>query len=448
MDATTCLEFIEIKNQFGDNLNEEMTSSLKEWERAVVNIAVIGETYVGKSSHINAHFGNYAATAGHAGDTTQEVTPYGRNGPIDLSNADLKEDEVLIFWDLPGFNTIKFNKKTYDEHVNLDRYNFFLILTDKIFTHDIHWLLGEILRRNKRFFLVRTKIDQAIDNARKHPPRQTPEQVMETIRNKIGGALQESVADFESKNPGFQYVYDPENFKVYFVENHDASAYDFPQLRDDIFGSMTALQKEVYLIQCRSYTKKMRDEKYKNFKKRILKVSAASAAGAPIPGSTLLFDVPLISYEVFQYMKVFGIDKQTIREIEQDSGLDRDRIETPFKEYLRKSHKALYAIRETIGEVKSIKIPELKHLAPGIIGALTLIAASGTAETAAEATVPILGVAIASMLSFGTTYTQLRWRKFFHYEDIFDSLNIFAYHLRSVDIRWSFSFQDETRKIC
>ena len=39
----------------------------------------------------------------------------------------------------------------------------------------------------------------------------------------------------------------------------------------------------------------------------IFQVAAASAAGAPIPGSTLLFDVPLITYEVFQYMKVTSV---------------------------------------------------------------------------------------------------------------------------------------------
>ena len=64
IDAETCKEFIHIQSQSGDNLNEQMTSSLQEWEKTRVNIAVIGETYVGKSTHINAHFGNYAASAG------------------------------------------------------------------------------------------------------------------------------------------------------------------------------------------------------------------------------------------------------------------------------------------------------------------------------------------------------------------------------------------------
>ena len=407
LDLASTQQFAELTAQFGDRLNSEMNSAVKAWESSKVNIAVIGETYVGKSTHINLHFGNNAATAGHAGDTTQTVTPYGQTGPI---NEESDRNEVLVFWDLPGFNTMNFNRETYDGVVKLDKYHFFLILTDKIFTHDIHWLLGEILRRNKRFFLVRTKIDQAVYNASKHPPRQTREEVIEETRRKIENGLKESLKTFKTKNPTLKYAYNPQNFKVYFVDNHNSSDYDFRQLREDIWASMSSLQKEVYLMQCRSYSKPMRDEKYKNFRKRILKVAAASAAGAPIPGSTLLFDIPLISYEVFWYMRVFGVDKQTIREREEDSGFNRGQIEGPFKEYLQKSHKALCIIREAIGERRSITIPGLRHLAPAIIGALTLVAASGTAESAAEAIVPIVGVAIASLVSFGTTSTQLYWR--------------------------------------
>ena len=130
---------------------------------------------------------------------------------------------------------LRFNKETYDEAVNLDRYDFFSILTDKIFTHDIHWLLGEILRRNKRFFLVRTKIDQAIENARKHPPKQNAEVVMETTRKKITEALDISLEDFKEQNPRLTFAYNPKGFKVYFVDNHDPTAYDFPQLQEDLF---------------------------------------------------------------------------------------------------------------------------------------------------------------------------------------------------------------------
>ena len=68
---------------------------------------------------------------------------------------------------------------------------------------------------------------------------------------------------------------------------------------------------------------------------------------------------------MFDLFKVFGIDKQAIREIEMSSELAPGRIEKPFQEYLKSSHKALYAIRETIGEVKNVTMPQLKHLAPG-----------------------------------------------------------------------------------
>ena len=146
LDLASTQQFAELTAQFGDQFISEMNSAVKVWESSKVKIAVIGETYEGKITHINSHFGNNAATAGQAGDTTQTVTPYGQTEPI---NEESDRKEVLFFWDLPGFNTMNFNRGTYDGVVKLDRYDFLLILTDKIFTHDIHWLLGEILRRNK-----------------------------------------------------------------------------------------------------------------------------------------------------------------------------------------------------------------------------------------------------------------------------------------------------------
>ena len=127
LDLASTQQFAELTAQFGDQFNSEMNSAVKAWESSKVNIAVIGETYVGKLTHNNLHFGKNAATTGHAGDTTQTVTPYEQTGPI---NEESDRNEVLVSWDLPGFNTMNFNRETYDGVVKLDRYHFFLILTD------------------------------------------------------------------------------------------------------------------------------------------------------------------------------------------------------------------------------------------------------------------------------------------------------------------------------
>ena len=70
MDLASTQQFAELTAQFDDRINSEMNSAVKAWESSKVNIAVIEETYVGKSTANNLHFGNNAATAGHAGDTT------------------------------------------------------------------------------------------------------------------------------------------------------------------------------------------------------------------------------------------------------------------------------------------------------------------------------------------------------------------------------------------
>ena len=86
MDLQSSQHFAQLQRDFGDRLNEEMTSQVQAWESTQVNIAVIGETSVGKSSHINAHFGSYVCIVGHSGNVTQEVTPYGQTGRMTGSN--------------------------------------------------------------------------------------------------------------------------------------------------------------------------------------------------------------------------------------------------------------------------------------------------------------------------------------------------------------------------
>ena len=94
LDLASNQQFAELTAQIGDQFNSEMNSVVKAWESSKVNIAVIGETFVGKLTHINLHFGNNAATAGHAGDATQTVIPYKHTGP---NNKESDRNEVLVF---------------------------------------------------------------------------------------------------------------------------------------------------------------------------------------------------------------------------------------------------------------------------------------------------------------------------------------------------------------
>jgi len=69
-------------------------------------------------------------------------------------------NECLQFWDLPGVGTKRFPKHEYLEAIQVDRYDFFLLLSASRFTDIDTWLGMEIVKRGKNFYYVRTKIDE------------------------------------------------------------------------------------------------------------------------------------------------------------------------------------------------------------------------------------------------------------------------------------------------
>ena len=75
----------------------------KHWKDLHINIAIVGETYVGKSTFINQLRGLQEWDNGFAsvgiGDTTLEPTPY--DNPYNAN---------MVFWDLPGVGTLRFPK--------------------------------------------------------------------------------------------------------------------------------------------------------------------------------------------------------------------------------------------------------------------------------------------------------------------------------------------------
>jgi len=73
-----------------------------------VNIGIVGETGVGKSSFINTCLGEDKAATGE-GETTRVPTPYPD-----------KNNTSLVLWDLPGANSSRFAAETYFEGKRAD----------------------------------------------------------------------------------------------------------------------------------------------------------------------------------------------------------------------------------------------------------------------------------------------------------------------------------------
>ena len=95
---------------------------------APVNVAVVGISGVGKSSFINAVRGLSADDLGAAAvgviETTTDVTAYAH-----------PENPGVVLWDIPGVGTAQFPRADYLRLINVDRYDFFVIISaTRLFT--------------------------------------------------------------------------------------------------------------------------------------------------------------------------------------------------------------------------------------------------------------------------------------------------------------------------
>ncbi|CAM2108018.1 unnamed protein product [Caretta caretta] len=126
-------------------------------DEITLDIAVTGEAGSGKSSFVNAIRGlgdrDEGAAATGVIETTKEPTAYPHP----------TYPNVRV-WDLPGIDTPTFKPDTYLKQVKFSRYDFFIIISSPRFKyHDIS-LTQEIQRQGKKFYFVRSKVDQDLAN--------------------------------------------------------------------------------------------------------------------------------------------------------------------------------------------------------------------------------------------------------------------------------------------
>lgn len=106
---------------------------------------------------------------------------------------------VFLYLIISGVGTLEFKKSTYSDQVNLSRYDFcmliilfffliflfylVLIISRTRFTENDLWLANEIKRIGKRFFFIRTNLDQDLYNEKiDHPKNYNETMVLHRIR--------------------------------------------------------------------------------------------------------------------------------------------------------------------------------------------------------------------------------------------------------------------------
>ncbi|XP_060589164.1 interferon-gamma-inducible GTPase 10-like [Ruditapes philippinarum] len=296
-------------------LYEYSRRKLDSWLNVSLNIAVTGGSGKGKSSFINAILNLKVDDEGAAFTDVKETT-------LERKRYEHPANKNIVFWDLPGVGTKHFKQEDYLNKVKLNEYDFFILVSSERFSENDCWLAEEIRKMDKRFFFVRTKVDNDI-NAEKRSRkknRRTPETILDLIRSDCKECL---------NNLGF-----PESH-VFLVDNLSPYLFDFDRLSKQLIEDAPKRKRETLLFSIKGYACQVINEKKKHLEKRIPLISLGSAvvpisAAVPIPGLGLSVDFAVIISEITFYREQFGLTDDDIKDTAEFLGLREEELKEEF----------------------------------------------------------------------------------------------------------------------
>ncbi|CAL8313944.1 unnamed protein product [Gadus morhua 'NCC'] len=159
---------------------------LEDTNKIPLNIAITGESGVGKSAFVNAFRGIDNADERAAPTGVETTKPESYPHPI-YPNVTL--------WDLPGVGTSKFPADQYLKHSWFENVDFFIIVSAGRFRENDARLAQEIKKMDKNFYFVRSKIDNNLSDAKRSQREYDEEKTLQKIReNCIQGLEEQGVA--------------------------------------------------------------------------------------------------------------------------------------------------------------------------------------------------------------------------------------------------------------
>ncbi|KAK0148561.1 T-cell-specific guanine nucleotide triphosphate-binding protein 2 [Merluccius polli] len=183
---------------------------LKYINNSPLNIAVTGESGCGKSTFVNALRG--------IDDTDETAAPTGNvETTIESKSYPHPRYPNVIIWDLPGIGTTKFPADQYLEHVGFEKFDFFIIVSAYRFRENDAKLAQEIEKMGKKFYFIRSKIDNNLRDAERSQRKYVEGETLQKIREHCIQGLE----DQDVKSP-----------QVFLVSLFDLHKYDFPIFQD------------------------------------------------------------------------------------------------------------------------------------------------------------------------------------------------------------------------
>ena len=243
-------------------------------------------------------------------ETTKEPTVY-----------DHPTNPKIKFWDLPGIGTPNYpDLETYCKEVELEKYHAFLIFTASRFTENDLNLAKKIRSVEKKFFLIRTKIDN--DARSEKRKRSFNERAM---LEKIRRDCAENLSDLLSNEQD-----------IFLISNHDPSKWDFDRLTQAILCAQQTLEQESLTLSLgafRSSSTEMLKKKVEILKGRMWMVAAASVVfpglsrvAGSLPPLSPGFNLAHILNEVDLYRSQLGIPEKESAEFRNLHARSKDKV--------------------------------------------------------------------------------------------------------------------------
>ncbi|XP_018602441.1 interferon-inducible GTPase 5-like [Scleropages formosus] len=345
--------------------SDEKIQDTNQLDHVTFNIAVTGESGSGKSAFVNAfrgigHDETNSAPSGVV-ETTMEPKCYPHP----------KYPDVQV-WDLPGIGTPNFRADEYFQKVGFARYDFFIIIASERFKVSNVELAREIQKMKKRFYFVRSKIDDNI-RAEKRKKNFDQDKTLNQIREDCIKGLQRNGV---------------ESPVVFLISSFDLGYYDFPLLEQTMERELPKHKRNILLLSLPNLMLEIINKKKKALQAGIWKKALLSGgvATVPIPGLSVAVDVTILVKEITRYYQAFGLDDESLQNLSA-------RTEVPLEE--------LKAVR---------KSPLNKEIsADVIIKLLTKAAGAGLMVIGYwMSTIPVLGSIPAGGISYATTYHMLK----------------------------------------
>ena len=310
---------------------------------------------------------------------------------IDLRAAEVDVDECtrepacydhprnpnIKLWDLPGITNPIYNGDLdmYCKNVPFDEYDTFLIFTKDRLTADDLKLAERIRSTGKKFFFIRARIDQDVDNARRSKQKFfDKDATLDKIRKKLWQSLIERGLLEDDK-------------EIFLISNHFPAEYQFDELTQAILAVLPQRQRESLTLTIDNallLSKNTLKEKVEVLKKRIKYVAIASAfaAAIPIPAASVVADIALIKSEVDFYISQLGLPEEG---------------SNAFSLLSLNTQSELKAFSLTVSTFTRIGELLEKNCTESVVRELSR-------------SIPIIGVVTASSLSYGATYYFLsKW---------------------------------------